>query len=268
MIVREDTPGEKKLVGYIIPEDAVVLNLAELRNFLKTKIPDYMVPATFMVLEQFPVTLNGKVDRKLLPPPVESLHQTASNYIELHSETERKLAELFADIFKINQIGRNDNFFDLGGNSLLAAMLISRINKELKIVRLDREDKFDWEDSQLKQFTDFLEDILQRGWRRHAIGHGKTQAVRLAGPMVGILAENDHAHRFERRAVERVENQRAGRMDDAAFGFFGTQEGRQITHRRRGQHCARQGSAPPSWRCAKPEAPIICVTFWARIWKS
>ncbi len=133
VIVREDTAGDKRLVGYIIPEDHAVPDLTELRNFLKSKLPDYMVPASFMVMEQFPVTLNGKVDRKLLPPPVDTMSQSATNFVGPEGDTEIRLADAFADIFKIKPIGRNDNFFDLGGNSLMAALLISKINKDLNV---------------------------------------------------------------------------------------------------------------------------------------
>jgi len=133
VIVREDIPGDKKLVGYIIPEDTAVPDLQELRNFLKSKLPDYMVPVSFMVMEQFPVTLNGKVDRKLLPAPAESTHPLVSNFSLPQGETEQKIAFALTEIFRTKSIGRDDNFFDLGGNSLLAAMLISKINKELNI---------------------------------------------------------------------------------------------------------------------------------------
>lgn len=133
VIVREDTPGDKKLVAYIIMKEIFEPDFTELRQFLATMLPDYMVPATFVKMDQFPITLNGKVDRKLLPGPNETLGQVTSQKIASVTKTEKQLVTIWSDVLKIQNIGITDNFFELGGNSLIAAMLISRINKILSI---------------------------------------------------------------------------------------------------------------------------------------
>ncbi len=134
VIVREDIPGDKKLVGYIILKENKIAYIGELKQFLLTKLPDYMVPATIVTMEKFPVTLNGKVDRKLLPQPIEITNQVSAEFVAPKNKIEKELASIWSEVLNINNIGITDNFFELGGNSLVAAMLISRINKKFKIL--------------------------------------------------------------------------------------------------------------------------------------
>ena len=129
VIVREDNPGDKKLVAYIVLKENKELDPAALRKFLATKLPEYMIPATIVKMDQFPTTLNGKVDRKVLPAPDDIISQVSAKHVAPASETEKKLTTIWSDILKIENIGITDNFFELGGNSLVAAMMISRINK-------------------------------------------------------------------------------------------------------------------------------------------
>ena len=133
VIVREDIPGDKKLVGYIILKENQKIDLVELKHFLATRLPDYMVPATFVTMEKFPVTLNGKVDRKLLPAPVETASQVSAEYVAPVTKLGKQLVEIWSEVLKMENIGINDNFFELGGNSLVAAMIITRIKKVLHI---------------------------------------------------------------------------------------------------------------------------------------
>lgn len=131
VIVREDTPGDKKLVAYIIKKDQGETDLAELRQFLKTKIPEYMVPTAFVFIEQFPLTPNGKIDRKVLPSPQEVAPQEAKAYAEPKTEIEKKLAKIWEDVLKVPRIGIDENFFEIGGHSMLAVTLMVKIEKEL-----------------------------------------------------------------------------------------------------------------------------------------
>lgn len=131
VIVREDTPGDKKLVGYIIKDDDKEVDIVELRQFLKSKIPDYMVPAAFVFLRQFPVTPNGKIDRKVLPSPVDAASIQVKPFIAPQTETEKKLAEIWSSVLKINNIGTDEDFFEIGGHSLVAVTLMVKIEKEL-----------------------------------------------------------------------------------------------------------------------------------------
>jgi len=131
VIVREDNPGDKKLVAYIIKGEAEDIDISELRVFLKTKIPDYMVPSAFVFIEQFPLTPNGKIDRKVLPSPIDSAPQQSKSYIAPQTETEIKLAAIWSDVLKINQIGTDEDFFEIGGHSMVAVTLMVKIEKEL-----------------------------------------------------------------------------------------------------------------------------------------
>ena len=133
VIVREDTPGDKKLVAYIIKKDNQVTDIADLRIFLKTKIPDYMVPSAFVFIEQFPLTPNGKIDRKVLPPPEVAAPSQSKVYLKPATETEKKLAVIWSEVLKIKQIGIDEDFFEIGGHSMIAVTLMVKIEKELGV---------------------------------------------------------------------------------------------------------------------------------------
>jgi amino acid adenylation domain-containing protein len=127
VLAREDTPGDKQLVGYIVGRAGVSPDVEELRNFLKERLPDYMVPAKFLYIESFPLTPNGKVDRKALPAPAQQ--EIRVNQVSAHPRTvtEEKLSAIWVELFKTENIGIHDDFFDLGGHSLLGIKLMSRI---------------------------------------------------------------------------------------------------------------------------------------------
>ena len=133
-IVREDQIGDQRLVSYIILNNTRDKNyINELkekwREALRNKLPDYMIPSVFMVLEELPLTANGKVDRKKLPIPEAEQQQ----YVEPRTEEEVMLAEIWSDVFAKEQIGVNDNFFELGGHSLLAVRVIRILEKRTGI---------------------------------------------------------------------------------------------------------------------------------------
>jgi hypothetical protein len=97
-----------------------------LRRFLKERLPEYMIPSAFVVLESLPLTPNGKIDRRALPAPDQSRPEMEKAYVAPSSPVEEVLAELWANVLGIERVGVHDNFFDLGGHSLLATQLISR----------------------------------------------------------------------------------------------------------------------------------------------
>ena len=104
---------------------------AELRDYLDNLLPDYMVPAFLIELDEMPLNANGKINRKALPAP--DTAAMADTYVPPASETEKLLAEIWGEVLKIDQIGINDNFFDLGGHSLNATLVVSRIHKRLHV---------------------------------------------------------------------------------------------------------------------------------------
>jgi len=134
VVVREDSAGNKRLEAYIVPSGPQsVLRTSELRDFVKQTLPEYMVPAVFAVLDRFPLTPNGKVDRNALtmakysPPESEAAQPSVSP----NTLFELNLLKIWQRVLQVENIGMHDNFFDLGGHSLLAVRLISEINKSL-----------------------------------------------------------------------------------------------------------------------------------------
>ncbi|MCL2713560.1 MAG: amino acid adenylation domain-containing protein [Alphaproteobacteria bacterium] len=130
VVAREDVPGDKRLVAYLITEGDVSVDAV--RSGLAERLPDYMVPSAYVRLHALPLTPNGKLDRNALPAPAgESFG--SSTYEEPAGELEDKLAEIWSELLNVERIGRNDNFFKRGGHSLLAVQLVSRLRQTLNI---------------------------------------------------------------------------------------------------------------------------------------
>ncbi|MEL6263646.1 MAG: amino acid adenylation domain-containing protein, partial [Cyanobacteria bacterium J06626_6] len=122
---------EKRLVGYVASEAA--LTGSELYQSLKGKLPDYMVPAAFVVLERLPLTANGKIDRRSLPAPDPSQRVLKTEFVAPRDDLEQRLAEMWAELLPAEQIGIDDNFFELGGHSLLATRVVARVHAALGV---------------------------------------------------------------------------------------------------------------------------------------
>ncbi|NEQ41934.1 MAG: non-ribosomal peptide synthetase, partial [Okeania sp. SIO3I5] len=120
---------EKRLVAYLVPNDAKT-TINDLRSFLKTKLPEYMIPAAFVFLESMPLTPNGKVNRRGLPVPDASSLVPESSFVAPRDSLELQLAQIWSQILGVSPIGVRDNFFDLGGHSLLAVRLMAEIEKQ------------------------------------------------------------------------------------------------------------------------------------------
>jgi amino acid adenylation domain-containing protein len=130
VLLREDIPGEKCLVGYVlVSEGTEAPGTTALREHMRSFLPGFMVPQAFMVLNRFPITANGKVDRQSLPVP--QLRMTAE-YAAPRSALEKAVARIWSDVLGIPELGLSADFFELGGQSLLAAQLHSRIQQEIK----------------------------------------------------------------------------------------------------------------------------------------
>jgi amino acid adenylation domain-containing protein len=130
---REDVPADKRLVAYVVPKDASSPTTYELRNFLKEKLPEYMVPSAFVVLEALPLTSNGKVDRRALPAPDARRPEQDNALVEPRTPAETALAKIWAQVLRLERVGVHDNFFDLGGHSLLAMQVISRVREAFRV---------------------------------------------------------------------------------------------------------------------------------------
>nr|QEO74477.1 condensation domain-containing protein [uncultured bacterium] len=133
VLLREDS-GQKRLVAYVVPSGQKrEVNAGPLRAFLRTKLPDYMVPAVFVALPALPLSRNGKVDRRALPAPPQSRPELEAGYVAPRTGVESELAEIWAKTLGVERVGVHDNFFELGGHSLLATQLNARIVKAFDV---------------------------------------------------------------------------------------------------------------------------------------
>ncbi len=140
---REDTSGDKRLVAYVVLGGEPVCTTFEFRDYLKQKLPEHMVPVAWVSLSALPLTPNGKVDRKALPlPGADAVAELSTVYVMPDNETEKKIAAIWQDVLGIAQVGRTNNFFDLGGDSLRLMRVHSRLrqafNSDITMVDLFR----------------------------------------------------------------------------------------------------------------------------------
>ncbi|MGB8190837.1 MAG: amino acid adenylation domain-containing protein, partial [Chitinophagaceae bacterium] len=130
VMAKTDKQGEKRVIGYIVPANGY--SKEEVTNYMRTKLPDYMVPSMLVEMESIPLNSSGKVDRKQLPEPDAIISKNENTYVAPENETEEKLAFIWQDLLGVERAGRNDNFFELGGHSLIAIQLIAAIRRELE----------------------------------------------------------------------------------------------------------------------------------------
>ncbi len=144
--LREDRPGDQRIVAYLLAKDGASLDQASLRGHAAAALPDYMVPSAFVTLDELPLTTNGKLDRASLPAPTFAAPTFAAPTFAAptfaatdaardrpQTETQRRLCELFADVLGLPGVGADDDFFELGGHSLLVTRLVSRIRSALEV---------------------------------------------------------------------------------------------------------------------------------------
>ncbi|MEX2552715.1 MAG: SDR family oxidoreductase, partial [Actinomycetota bacterium] len=124
---------EKSLAAYVVPDPGVQLEPAALRAFLDPKLPGYMVPSVFIVLDRFPLSPSGKVDRKALPDPLGRRTEVAQEFVAPSTELEIALARIWGEVLGVERVSVHDNFFALGGHSLQAARLVARVRSELEV---------------------------------------------------------------------------------------------------------------------------------------
>jgi amino acid adenylation domain-containing protein len=133
VLCREDAPGDRRLVAYVVGRDGQGPPAGELRSHLRERLPEYMVPSAFVALDALPLTSNGKVDRKALPAPTGDRPESSREYVAPRGPVEEALAGIWAAVLGVQRVGAEDNFFELGGNSLLAAQVIARVRAELRV---------------------------------------------------------------------------------------------------------------------------------------
>ncbi len=133
VLAREDIPGEKRLVAYFVPAKDQTPSSKDLRAALGALLPDYMVPGLYVPLEAFPLTPNGKVDRKALPAPDFQRPELAVEYVAPTSHEEEKLAEIWGEVLRVDKVGIHDNFFELGGDSLKVAQVATRVRDAFNV---------------------------------------------------------------------------------------------------------------------------------------
>ena len=142
VVVREDTPGDQRIVAYLIATPGDSFTGSPLRAWLGEFLPQFMLPSTFVVLDAFPMTPNGKVDRRALPAPTDLAQPSAATFVSPRSGAESTVAEIWREILRVERVGADDNFFDLGGHSLLVVQLQSRLRdrfqREVSLMELFR----------------------------------------------------------------------------------------------------------------------------------
>ena len=126
-------PEDKRLIAYVVPRDGARPDIAELRSFVVRKLHPSMIPAAFVLLERFPVTRSGKVDRDRLPAPETSRLPADDAYVTPQTRAEELLAIIWSQILRVEDIGRHEHFLELGGNSLLAAKLVYRVEDVFQV---------------------------------------------------------------------------------------------------------------------------------------
>jgi acyl carrier protein len=129
VIARADADDDRRLVAYIVARDGEKPGQLELRSFLRTRLLEQMVPSAFVLLDEMPLTPNGKINRRALPAPDVSRPEIEQRYVAPRNNIEAALVELWQEVLDINQIGVSDNFFDLGGHSLKATSLLSKVRR-------------------------------------------------------------------------------------------------------------------------------------------
>ncbi|MWV42002.1 amino acid adenylation domain-containing protein, partial [Paenibacillus sp. HJL G12] len=130
VIARDEERGGKRLIGYWVSQEPGITSAAELRNFLKGRLPEYMVPVAWMELERMPLTPSGKTDRKKLPMPQDVRSEVEAAFVAPESPAERQLAEIWKEVLGVQQVGVHDNFFTLGGDSIRSISVLSKARHE------------------------------------------------------------------------------------------------------------------------------------------
>jgi acyl carrier protein len=119
----------KRLVGYVVSREGVELKMSELKSYLQQNLPEHMVPKAIAILNEIPLTINGKIDRRALPDPMGNEDESYSKYEKARDAIEETLVTIWQEVLGLERVGINDNFFELGGHSLLIIQIVSRVQQ-------------------------------------------------------------------------------------------------------------------------------------------
>jgi acyl carrier protein len=138
VVARQTQIADMRLVAYLVASDEAsgddaLLDGTQMRNYLNQKLPDYMVPSAYVLLDEMPLTANGKVDLQKLPAPEEGRTQKGQEYVGPQNEDQQILAEIWQEVLAVERVGINDNFFELGGHSLLGSQLVSKLRQTFQV---------------------------------------------------------------------------------------------------------------------------------------
>jgi len=166
VLLREDLPGDKSLVAYLVSTPGVEVETRRVREHLQEKLPDYMVPSIFVALDKLPLTPSGKVDRRALPAPDGVRPELESGYVAPRTNVEETLSEVWQELLGVDQVGIHDNFFELGGHSLVAIRVNARIASELQF-NLSVRSLF--EAPTIAGLAGKIEELRHRGDRKNSL---------------------------------------------------------------------------------------------------
>jgi acyl carrier protein len=133
VLVREDAIEDKRIVAYVVLKQECATPTEELRRVLKEKLPSFMIPSAFVVLDSLPLTPNGKIDRKALPAPDHERPDIEGAFVAPRTPIEEMIAAIWSQILKVEKVGVHDNFFTLGGHSLLATQVVHRVRDTFNV---------------------------------------------------------------------------------------------------------------------------------------
>jgi amino acid adenylation domain-containing protein/FkbH-like protein len=167
VVVAQAGPTAKRLIAYLVADSDSTPSTTQLREYLGQRLPDYMVPSVFVTLDAFPLTTNGKVDRRALPSPDQSRPELDNQFVAPKPGTEARLAEIWSELLGLEQVGRHDNFFELGGHSLIGTQVVSRVRQSIGI---DLPLRYLFERPTIAGLAEWLEVISQEHQESRDIG--------------------------------------------------------------------------------------------------
>jgi acyl-CoA synthetase (AMP-forming)/AMP-acid ligase II/acyl carrier protein len=163
----ENPKSEKRLIAYVAARREFAPTVSDLRGFLRDKLPEYMVPSVFVILDALPLSSNGKIDRKALPAPDQARPDPTGAFVAPRTRTEELLAGIWTKLLHVEKVGTHDNFFDLGGHSLIATRVISRLREEF---RVDLPLRSLFESPTVAGLAERIETLLWAGHRHQPAG--------------------------------------------------------------------------------------------------